>query len=48
MDGVYRRARLEEMVYKVRSQMQYLYRVGVFKVDCGEKEMVKPSDLSIL
>ena len=47
-DGVYRRARLEEMVYKVRGQKQYLDRVGVFTVDCGEKEMVNPSDLSIL
>ena len=46
MDGVYRRARLEEMVYNVRGQMQYLDRVGVFTVDCGEKEMVKPIDLS--
>ena len=46
MDGVYRRARLEEMVNNVRGQMQYLDRVGVFTVDCGEKEMVKPSDLS--
>ena len=36
------------MLYKVRGQMQYLDRVGVFTVDCGEKEMVKPSDLSIL
>ena len=44
-DVVYRRARLEEMVYKVRGQMQYLSRVGVFTVDCGEEEMVKPSDL---
>ena len=47
-DRVYRRARLEEMVYKVRGQMQYLDRVEVFTVDCGEKEMVKPSDLSNL
>ena len=47
-DGVYRRARLEEMVYKVRGRMQYLDSVEVFTVDCGEKEMVKPSDLSIL
>ena len=47
-DGVYRRARLEETVYKVGGQMQYLDRVEVFKVDCGEKEMVKPCDLSIL
>ena len=41
-DGVYRRSRLEDMVYKVRGLMQYL------TVDCGEKEMVKPSDLSAL
>ena len=47
-DVVYRRARLEEMVYKVRGQMQYLNKVGVFTVDCGEEEMVKPSDLSIV
>ena len=47
-DGVYRRARLEEMLYKVRGQMQYLDRWEVFTVDCGEKEMVKPSDLSNL
>ena len=46
-DGVYRRARLE-IVHKVRGQMQYLDRVEVFTVDCGEKEMVKPSDLSNL
>ena len=39
-DVVYRRARLEEMVYKVRGQMQYLNKVGVFTVDCGEEEMV--------
>ena len=36
------------MVYKVRGQMQYLERVGVFTVNCGEKEMLKLSDLSIL
>jgi len=47
-DGVYRRARLEEMVYKVRGQIQYLDRVEVFTLDCGEKEMVKPCDLSSL
>ena len=41
-DGVYRRTRLEEMLYKVRGQMQYLDRWEVFTVDCGEKEMVKP------
>ena len=41
-------ARMDEMVYKVRGQMQYLDRVEVFTVDCGEKEMVKPSDLSAL
>jgi hypothetical protein len=32
-DGVYRRARLEEMVFKVRGQMQYLDGVEVFTVD---------------
>ena len=33
----------------MRGQKQYLDRVGVFTVDCGEKEMVKlPSDLCIL
>ena len=47
-DEVYRRARLEEMLYKVRGQMQYLDRWEVFTVDCGENEMVKPCDLSIL
>ena len=47
-DGVYRRARLEEMVYKVRGQIQYLDRVEVFTLDCGEKETVKPCDLSSL
>ena len=47
-DGVYKRARLEEMVFKVRGQTQYLDMVEVFAVDCGEKMMVKPSDLGIL
>ena len=28
--------------------MQYLNKVGVFTVDCGEEEMVKPSDISIV
>ena len=32
----------------VRGQVQYLDMVGVFKVDCRDKEMVKPNDLSIL
>ena len=36
-DGVYMRARLKEMVYKARGQMQYLDRVGVFTVDFGEE-----------
>ena len=44
-DGVYRRARLEEIL---RGHMQYLDRLEVFTVDCGEKEMVKTSDLNIL
>ena len=47
-DGLYRRARLEEMVHKVMGQMQYLDSVEVFTVNCGEKKMVKPSDLSNL
>jgi hypothetical protein len=47
-DGLYRRARLEEMVHKVMGQMQNLDRVEVFTVNCGEKKMVKPSDLSNL
>ena len=38
-EGVNRRSRLEDMA---RGLMQYL------TVDCGEKEMVKPSDLSAL
>ena len=47
-DGLYRRASLEEMVHNVMGQMQYLDRVEVFTVNCGEKKMVKPSDLSNL
>ena len=34
-DGVYRRARLEEMVYKVRSQMQYIPHSGQVKPPCS-------------
>jgi hypothetical protein len=35
---VYRRARLEEMVYRARGRMQYLNRVEeeVLTVDCGD------------
>ena len=36
-DVVYRRARLEEMVYKVRGQMQYLNKVGCSQWTVGRR-----------
>ena len=47
-DGVYRRAKFEEMLYKGRGLMQYLGRVEVLIVESGNMEMVKPCDLSAL
>ena len=47
-DGVYRRARLERLVYRARGQMQQLDMVEVFAVDWGERETVQPCDLSSL
>merc|ERR1719369_1686489 len=47
-DGVYKRARLERLVYRVKGQVQELEKVEVFNVDYGEREFVKPVDVCSL
>jgi len=47
-DGVFKRVRLENTVYKVKGSVHYLESVEVFMVDSGVKETVQLTDLSEL
>ena len=47
-DGVYRRAKLVEMVYKVKDEMEELVSVVVFYIDTGITGDVEMSDIAAL
>ena len=47
-DGVYRRARLQEMVYEVKDEQEKLVAVTVFLVDAGVQEEVPLADIAEL